>query len=316
MSLVSVLVWIREHKSSTAALVFAVAACIGLVRLSHRVQHLQLKPIAAASQPAIANVAAAPGVAPGVTPSAQAGTEQTPRTARMRGEFENATSYLDFIQQAMSRPQEGGKFYALLAWRRCNELGQHPEVAATHTGDDAFHDSALALVQDFEKRCLGVSQAYPDIQTLYRVVTELRGGNDFLMPARGRGIVVPSGRDTASADIDAALRTGDRWAQARALQDNADFLDVGNPAGDDGIDRQLHEWAAESVACELTSSCRGGIDVSLHCVETGECAHDDDRDVIRARVPDAHQAVFDSMREGLHLRLGLTPCSAGADAKR
>jgi hypothetical protein len=314
MSLVSLLVWIREHKTSTAGLVFAVAACIGLVRLSHRVHHLHLKPAAAASGAAAASVDAGPGLAPSVTPSNQAGTEQTPRTARMRGEFENAASYLDFIQQAMSRPQEGGKFYALLAWRRCDELGQHPEIATTHTGDDAFHDGALALVQGFEKRCLGVSQAYPDIQTLYRVVTELRGGTDFLMPAHGRGIVAPSGRDTAGADIDAAIRTGDRWAEAKALRDNADFLDVGNPAGDDGVDRPLREWAAESVACELTGSCRGGIAVSLHCVSTGDCAHDDERDVVRARVPDAQQAVFDSMREGLHLRMGLTPAQAGTDS--
>ena len=122
-------------------------------------------------------------------------------------------------------------------------------------------------------------------------------------------------RDTASVDIDAAIQTADRWAEAEALQNNADFLDVGNSAGDDGVDRQLHEWGAEIVACELIGTCRGGIEVSLHCVATGDCAHDDYRDVVRAKVPDAHRMVFDTMLEGLHLRMGLTPGKIDADDK-
>ena len=313
MSLRDVLSWINGHKASSAGLLLVVAGSIALVSLARRVHHLQPKPSGASGFAASAAVAAASTSALAVAASTEAGAEQTARTARMRAEFENASSYLDFIQQAMSRPQEGGKFYALLAWRRCNDLGLHPGTAATHTGDDAFHDGALALIQDIEKRCTGVREAYADIRALYAVAMEQRGGRDFLMPADGRGIVAPSGRDTASADIDAAIRTSDRWAQAEALRNNADVVDLGNPAGDDGADRQLREWGAEIVACELVGACRGGIEASLHCVSTGDCAHDDYRDVIRAEVPDAHKARFDAMLESLHLRRGLAPGRPGAD---
>ena len=308
-----VLAWIRGHKASTAGLVLVIAGCIALVLLARRAHHLQLKPNGATGIGATAPAAGASGGGVGLTPSGQAGTEQNSRTAKMRNEFENAANYLDFIQQAMNRPQEGGKFYALLAWRRCNDLSQHKGAADTHTGSDAFHDGALALIQDIEKRCAGVQETYADIQALYTVAMEQRGGRDFLLPANGRGIVVPSGRDTANIDIDAAIKTADRWAQAEAVQNNADFLDVGNSAGDDGVDRQLHEWGAEIVACELVGNCRGGIEVSLHCVGTGDCAHDDYRDVIRAKVPDTHRVVFDTMLEGLHLRMGLTPGKTDAD---
>ena len=310
-----VLSWIRNHKASTAGLVLVVLGCIALVLLGKRAHHLHPKPAAASSLSAGAGPKGASDGASGVAPSAQAGTEQSTLSARMRSEFENAPNYLEFIQQAMSRPQEGGKFYALLAWRRCNDLNQHKGAAATHTGNDAFHDGALALIQDIEKRCAGVLETYADIQALYTVAMEQRGGRDFLMPANGRGIVVPSGRGTANADIDAAIKTADRWAQAEALQNNADFLDVGNSAGDDGVDRQLHEWGAEIVACELVGTCRGGIEVSLHCVGTGDCAHDDYRDVIRAQVPETHRIVFDTMLEGLHLRMGLVAGKTDADAK-
>ena len=302
-----VLSWIRGHKASTAALVLVVFGCIALVLLARRAHHLKPRAGASASLSAAAGGSQASGAGGGVKASDTAGTEQNTRTARMRTEFENASSYLDFIQQAISRPQEGGKFYAMLAWKRCNDLLQHKGAADTHTGSDEFHDGALALIQDIEKRCTGVQETYADIQALYTVAMEQRGGKDFLMPANGRGIVVPAGRDTANIDIDTAIKTADRWAEAEALQNNADFLDVGNSAGDDGVDRQLHEWGAEIVACELTSTCRGGIEVSLHCVATGDCAHDDYRDVIKAQVPDTHRIIFDTMLDGLHLRMGLTP---------
>jgi hypothetical protein len=305
-----VLIWIRDHKSSVAGLLLVVAGCVALLLLSRKVHHLAPRRPAAAVAASGAPATTATGTSNGLTPSESAGTEQSARSARMRTEFETTTNYLEFIGKAMSRPQEGGKFYAMLAWKRCNDLHQHAGVAPTHTGNDAFYDGALALVQDIEKRCTGVLETYPDVVTLYKIAVEQRGGKDFLLPENGRGIVTPTARQNANADIDAALRSGDRWAAAEALQNNADFLDVGNSAGDDGVDRQLHEWAAETVACELVSSCRGGVEVSLHCVGTGDCAHDDYRDVILSKVPDTHRMVFDTMLSGMHARVGLTPDQA------
>ena len=309
-----VLFWIRDHKLSTAGLVLVILGCLALVNLSKRVH--RLKPRAAASASAAASTASAATASSGdakLTPSEQAGTEQNGRSAAMRAEFEGAASYADFIARALSRPQEGGKFYALLAWKRCNDLTQHAGSAPEHTGDDGFHEASVALIEDIEKRCTGVLETWSSIDALYKIAMEQRGGRDFLLPADGRGIVVPTGRQTADADIDAALKTGDRWAAAEALQNNADFLDVGNSAGDDGVDRQLHEWSAEVVACELVSTCRGGIEVALHCVGTGDCAHDDYRDVILAKVPDTHRTVFDTMLAGMHQRMGLVPGQADAE---
>ena len=307
MSVSDFLYWVRNHKSSAAGLVLVVAGCLALVLLARRVHHLQprARPVAAAAAASVAPSAAGGGA--GLTPADAQGTEQNARTSRMRSEFESAPDYLAFIEQAVGRPQEGGKFYALLAWKRCNDLGGHPGRASLIVGNEAFHDSAAALVDEIGKRCTGVLEKYPAIQALYDLAMQQRGGKDFLMPEGGRGIVSPAGRDTANADIDAALRTGDRWAAAEALANNADFVDVGNSAGDDGLDRQLHEWSAEIVACELVGNCRGGVQASLHCVGTGDCVHDDYRDVVRSEVPDPHRAVLDTMVEGMRQRLGLAP---------
>src|ERR1700748_872296 len=147
------LLWIRDHKLSTAGLVLVILGCVALVNLSKRVH--RLKPRAAVSASAVtpvASVAVASGGDAKLTPSEQAGTEQNVRSAAMRAEFEGAPSYVDFIARARSRPQEGGKFYALLAWKRCNDLNQHKGIAAEHTGSDGFHDAAAALIEGIEKR--------------------------------------------------------------------------------------------------------------------------------------------------------------------
>jgi hypothetical protein len=231
----------------------------------------------------------------------------------MRSEFEGARSYAEFIQQAMGRPQEGGKFYALLAWKRCSELAGQGGGTSAHAGNESFHDAAVALVEDMDKRCTGVLEAWPDLASLYKAAMEQHGGRDFLLPPDGRGVVAPATRQTANADIDAALRSGDRWAALEALQANAEFLDVGNPSGDDGVDRQLRERGAEIVGCELVGSCRGGLEAALHCVASGDCAHEDYRDVVLAEVPDTHRVILDTVLAGLHERMGLVPGRTDAD---
>lgn len=304
--------WVRDHKSSAAGLVLVVLGCWALLSLSRRVHHMSLKPAAAASVATPGAASTSTQDSPGVLPSAQAGTERMSRTAAMRGEFENAARYVDFIPQAMSRPQEGGKFYALMAWKRCDDLAAEPHAAPTHVGSDAFHDTSLALFQDLGKRCTGVAEAWPTLEALYKVVAEQRGGRDFLLPEGGRGVVAPGRRESADADIDAALKSGDRWAAAAVLQANVGFLDVGNSTGDEALDRQLRESGAEIVACELVGDCRGGVAVALHCASTGDCAHDDWRDVVIAQVPDAQRVIFDTMLSGLHARVGLAPGMADA----
>jgi len=103
MSFGDLLFWVRSHKSSVAAIVFVVAGCMALTHLARRVHHLQPRIGAGASAVAAVDAASATGSGDGdaLTPSKAQGTERGTRTARMRGEFDNATSYIDFIQQAM-----------------------------------------------------------------------------------------------------------------------------------------------------------------------------------------------------------------------
>ena len=149
----------------------------------------------------------------------------------------------------------------------------------------------MARVADLDRRCAGVLQTYADAPAPCKP------------PPEGRGIVAPPSRAAAEADIDAALKTGDPWAAAGALRGNAGLLDVGNPSGDPTVDRQLREWAGQIVACEVEGSCRRGIEASLHCATTGDCAHEDDRDVVLARVPDAQRIIFDTILAGLNERM-------------
>jgi hypothetical protein len=288
--------WIRDHKLSTAGLVLVVLGCVALSNLSRRVHHL--RPRTAAAAPA-APSASSPVEAP-------AAAEPLARSAPMRGEFEEARNYADFIRQALARPRDGGQFYALLAWRRCNELAQHRADGSAHTGSDVFHDAAIALVADLDKRCAGVLEAYADAPALVKAALAQPGGRDVLLPPDGRGLAVPATRATADADLDAALKSGDRLAAAEVLRADAGWLDAGNSTGDPAADRQLREWAGEIVACELAGTCRGGVEAALHCASSGDCAHEDWRDVVLAQVPEARRIIFDTMLAALHERVGRT----------
>jgi len=289
------LFWIRDHKLSSAGLVLVILGCVALVNLSHRVH--RLKPRTATSANRVASGIASPA------PSAQAATEPVARPDAMRREFEGAANYLDFIARALGRPQEGGAFYAQLAWKRCDELHRQQNIAAVHTGSDDFHVAAVALAADLDRRCAGVRQTYADAPALYRLALEQGGARDPLLPPGGRGIVAPPTRATADADIDAALRTGDPWVAAAALRDNAGWLDVGNPSGDPAVDRQLREQAGQFVSCEVQGSCRRGVEASLHCASTGDCTHEDYRDVVLAQVPETQRIIFDTILAGLHERM-------------
>jgi hypothetical protein len=285
--------WIRDHKLSTAGLVLVILGCVALSSLSRRVHHL--KPRMAVAAPA------APS-ASGVV-AAQAAAEPPERPARMRDEFEGASSYADFIRQALARPGEGGQFYALLAWKRCNELARHGAIASAHTGSDAFHDAAIALVADLDKRCAGVLEATPDTPSQVKSALAQPGRRDVLLPPDGRGFVAPATRATADADLDAALKSGNRVAAAEVLRADAAWLDAGNSTGDPAADRQLRDWAGEIVACELAGTCRGGVEARLHCASSGDCTHEDWREVVLAQVPEARRIIFDTMLAALHERV-------------
>jgi len=299
--IVQVLRWVRGHKSSVAGLVLVVLGCCALLSLSRRVQHWSARHAAAA---AVAAASTVPDASAGVPPVAPA-RAAAPATA-LGTEFGTAARYVDFIQEAMGRPEDGGRFYALLAWKRCAAVHSHSNGATPGAGEGAVRDGALARVQDLARRCAGVLEAWPGADALH-AAAQLRGGRDGLLPEGGRGIVTPARRETADADVDAALHSGDRRVAAEVLRGNAGVLDVGNSTGDPAVDRQLREAAGEIVACELADDCRRGDAVSLHCVDSGDCAHDDWRDVVLAQVPEAQRIIFDTMLAALRARAGLAP---------
>jgi hypothetical protein len=248
----AVLEWVGANRARAASLAFLAALVVLLGLLFWRAHKLRLPPAAAVAVPV-------PSAPVAVLPANPAPGQ---RTARLRAEFDAAPDYLAFIQGALARPQEGGKFYAMLAWERC----------------DAAHGDEI------EKRCTGVKMQYPDLQTLYRVATELRGGRDALLPEGGRGFVAPATRETAQADVDAAIRSGDRYAIAHALNANRSFLDLpgaaaagsaGAPASAvDIVEPAGTADTSEGAACG-PAGCGDAMDAVLRCAAAGTCSRED-----------------------------------------
>ncbi|MEP6504402.1 MAG: hypothetical protein ABJD97_13785 [Betaproteobacteria bacterium] len=290
--------WLRGHKATAVALVLVLVASVALAVTAWRAHHLPTTTIVSSGEAALAGPAATTTAPP---PSGGGGA----RSARMRAEFEGATDYLAFIQSAMSRPQEGGKFYALLAWRRCDDGGDDKALTFSHATGEADLAAAPA---DLGKRCANVKAQYPDLQMLYRTVTELRGGRDALLPEGGRGFVAPATRETAQADVDGAIRSGDRYAIAFALKANARFLDVGAAPADG-----LQGHAGDVLACKGDGSCKEAVDAAQRCVDAGDCAHEDFRDLLRTPAADAELAAPADAAASETTEIIRVPAGGGSD---
>ena len=176
-------------------------------KLSQRVHHLRRAQPSAAAR---AHGAAAPRRA-AMRPAAPAspGRARPAPSDRAHGQDarrvrERAPAICDFIQQAMGRPQEGGKFYALLAWKRCDELGRHAAVAAAHTGNDAFHDGALALVADSRSAAPACSTPSPTLRRCTTLALRSAAASDFLMPPGAAASSRPRRARQPRLDLDAA----------------------------------------------------------------------------------------------------------------
>ena len=299
--------WMRRRKASTAALLLVVAGCIALVLLAKRAHHLQ--PTAAATTADAPSEPAARRPAPRGSRHRAGGYRADARSAKMRGEFENATQ-LPRLHPAGDEPAAGRRQVLRAACLEALQRAvQHKGVAEAHAGNDAFHEGALALIQDIEKRCAGVQETYPDVQSLYAVAMEQRGGKrlpDARQRPRHRRARRRATRPTPTSTP--RSRPATAGPQAEALQNNADFLDVGNSAGDDGArspaprvgrrDRRLRA-GGQLPRRHRRRRCTAWAPATARTTTTATSS--------APRCPTRTSAIFDTVVEALRLRMGLAP---------
>lgn len=210
----------------------------------------------------------------------------------MRQRFETAANYAAFIQDAMQRPGEGGRFYALMAFEKCREV-LRAEVPPPREGQPAARTVAIAGIRDLQQRCAGVPQQFPDEALMAAV---LRRDNARIPDAlfAERGFLLPASREASRSDLQRAIASKDPYLIAATLDANLDFFagEVG-PEFRDGEEQGTLYLAMAAARCEIIGDCLHNYRGWLQCLAAGDCTDADYRRTIRAALPPDSRDLFD-----------------------
>ncbi len=221
-------------------------------------------------------------------------------SAVIRKEFENATNYAAFIQTALLRPKEGGRFYALIAYHRCSEVAnvELPPPVPDGLVADTLFEKGYRRINEIRQACSGVQSQYQDQFTFMRSIRDAKGEPDALLVERG--FLGPATREGSLADLELARDSGDNYFLAATLEANVDYLgEYLDKAYANGQNRTVLYAAASAAACEIAGTCKFGLGVMIPCVSGGICQFDDHRDLIRMNLSPELRAQFDRTRMGL-----------------
>lgn len=228
-------------------------------------------------------------------------------SAAMRSAFETAPNYAAFIQDALQRPAEGGRFYALLAWNRCEEISGTRPNAGPHPDSDAGNrERARQAFAALTQRCEGVKGQFPDQIAFWKLValTNARGTPDALLIERGPALLAAS-MAHSEEDLKRAYGTGDPYLIASTFEVNADFFSARlDKEFADGQNRSILYASAAAASCEFMQNCQTQLQPMLYCVASDHCAHLDYRDFLREDLEPAQRTLYDRTRNAIlqHLK--------------
>jgi hypothetical protein len=232
---------------------------------------------------------------------------------KMRKAFTNADNMRMFIHEAMAHPEQGGRYYADLAYHICFHTNLVKPLEEKDVKSEAQRKALVELMR-WKDRCAGVEEQVGDLRNFGRRVIAKDGptGQDVLVrvsPAYNRadepkGPVTPA---RALTRLDEASRLGDPWLMADVI---ASYTPMLLEAIAPEVATYLRpEWSlvlASSIGCELTETCVRGRVTIMRCAVGGRCI-DDERDHILAKVPADQLDAFKAARAAVMKRIRTTP---------
>jgi hypothetical protein len=257
--------------------------------------------------PVVPKDASAPAPQPAPLPSSQAsGRVQNPTnplgpSAQIREQFSNAKNYAAFINDALTRPSEGGRFYAYAAFSRCEEVLAFTVAQSTLSGAgiSASQKEAARYVIDLQERCSGVKQQFPDGIAFARSVLDKRGEQDPTFSVYNRVTDAYKVGEAAHAnDLQRAIGGGDPFDIVTALELGQDtFTKQLIDRHGSGVQEGVVHAAFSAAACEVTSTCATSLWVIGPCATTGQCGVMDRSQQLRAQHSGKERDSFDQIKQ-------------------
>lgn len=248
---------------------------------------------------AAANIAPDRPIAPAVAVDRSQPVRVRDISAGIRKQFEESSNYAAFIHGSMQRPEEGGRFYALIAFNRCAEISTI-NAARPEAKPSAEQAKAAGIIDALKAKCSGVKDYFPDELGFLRVLKSAnsKGVPDALLVERG--VFAPPSRELAAHDVRRAIESGDPYLIAATLDLNIDFLaEKLIPEFANGNERLVLYLASAAAACEIVGNCNNHYRAIAACLEGAACTQSDYRDYLRELAPARSRELFDKTRAAL-----------------
>ncbi|MFZ3289985.1 MAG: hypothetical protein WA191_24465 [Telluria sp.] len=220
------------------------------------------------------------------------------KVTAMRKNFETTPNYAAFIHDGMQKPDEGGRFYALIAFNRCTELNTLNLKAPAKADTNAEkRDQSFKVLSALKMRCAGVSAQFPDESTFRNSLKQsnARGAPDILLGEPGA--LAPRKNGSARAEVQRAKGTGDPYLLAATIETYVEELAPKlDPEYAKGGDRVALYTASKAATCEIVGDCVGNLRLSSVCAAGGSCEFNDYRDFLRAELMPSIRPLYDRTR--------------------
>jgi hypothetical protein len=224
-------------------------------------------------------------------------------SASMYDAFNKTQNYAAFIADALNRPAEGGRFYAYVAFNRCQEV--MPFVLINPQQKDkalsSKQQNAIQAIRDLQERCKNVATQFPDALSFSRAVMDNRGEKDPTFSVYNR--LTDSNKvteDVHRKDLTRALAGGDKYDIITALELGKDSFakEFSNKYGQK-LPENIVDSAFSAVACELAQTCMTSLWVLGTCATTGNCKIMNRSEQLRAELSGKQLELFDRLKRDL-----------------
>lgn len=185
-------------------------------------------------------------------------------------ELEKARNYRAFIQEALSKPEEGGAFLASMAYKRCFVFSRIPS-------DDSSLSSAQYAAKNQARqtinKCDGVSEQFGDALVFEKTLQSI-GKRDPQWKRANEELKAKTEEDFRRAFLEAAQIGGKplvAYMISKSLYEISNAIAVSNsPIVADGV-----VWSAASneVVCELLDNCSSPDWTLAPCLAQGICVN-------------------------------------------
>jgi hypothetical protein len=220
--------------------------------------------------------------------STTAGVE--PRSARIEQELRNTRDMAAFIQSALSRPAEGGRYFVKVAWGLCQQYTTIPAEKLRTTIRSNVQPERIQAAQqllDWQARCASVPTQF-DQSALFRSLHDERGDTDPLLALDKKiGRIWPDDLDVKQirANWNTIVSAGEGPIIAHAMAANGEsLLKLVAPKLNIKAHSEAIAVASGIAACQVRGSDCDLLPIALHaCAIDGQC-FPDSASAIRAHV--------------------------------